>query len=533
MRGRQWWRIPLLVATVLCRAQSAEPIPAAALAAHFDPGQSLRYEFDGIVHASSAHAANVRLNVPEDCSYHLRAVLKFDFDRGGAQSGALSGRVHYQAVRYEGPACAIPPKSELVKSLQNLEAEEVRFDITASGDTRLSKPPAAARCEGVSILLKAAWDLLQVRLSDKAIAPGVGSFPSRRFLYWPDTFVEEMEVAAASMQYRRDVTVAGKPFASLQYKQVFSPADVAAYVETRTEARDFTGTTFVTGSGNVSLLFDRGPGRIVYLHRERTIDDRTMLKYESSAASVPLATFSLAEESTVRWLPEKDSEAWLAELHKFETEPAEEVRAAQSTGGGAEPSLAEMAAASRRNKAGAEPGSKVRPRELADSLDSAPRGFERWQNTYCSGGYCFDLSIAVPEQTHVAEHQDGTVLLLGGSGERTITVAVGPVLDLQYEGLSEEELLQQQAARFVANYLWFAGGSGKKLNFESSSLHDRPAAFSDFTATARDLTPIRGRLALVIGPYGRLAPVVCAYAAAEEAELDAVCQTVTGSLVLH
>jgi hypothetical protein len=64
-------------------------------------------------------------------------------------------------------------------------------------------------------------------------------------------------------------------------------------------------------------------------------------------------------------------------------------------------------------------------------------------------------------------------------------------------------------------------------------VHDRPAAFSDFTSTARDLTPIRGRLVMVIGPYDRLTPVTCSYAAAQQDALDSICQTVAGSIVIH
>ncbi len=501
------WGLLLLLASSLCRAQAS----AAVMAQRFIPGEAIRYEFDGIVHLSTGHVRNVTLNLPEDCSYRLRAVLKFDFDRATAE-GAITGRVHFQGVRYDGPACAIPPKSALTQALRNLEANEINFEINPAGDIRLSKSPAVAKCEGVSVLLKAAWDLLQVRVSDEAIAQGPATFPSRRFLYWPDTFVENMEVAAASMQYKRDATIAGQSYAWLQYKQVFSPADLPAYVQTRTDARDFSGTTFVTGKGTVSLLFDRASQRIAYLHRDRAIDNRMMLKYDSEDA-LPLATYSIEEESTARWLPQENSEAWLAELHKFESEPPAEVeKPFPSTAAKGEPSVADLAAASRR--------AKPEHEEISDSLDLAPRGFERWQNTFCNSGYCFALSIAVPEHTNEVDHTEGTVLLLSGSGERTITVAVGPMLDRQYEGLSKEELLKQQTTRFVADYLWFTGGTVRKLNFESTSLQDRPAAFSDFTATARDLQPIRGRLAIVIGPYGRLAPVTCSYAAAQQQALD-------------
>ena len=131
------------------------------------------------------------------------------------------------------------------------------------------------------------------------------------------------------------------------------------------------------------------------------------------------------------------------------------------------------------------------------------------------------------------ERTDTTVLLLSGSGENTVTVAVGPMLDRQYEGLNEEELLKQQTSRFVANYLWFTGNAGMKVNFESASVKDRPAAFSDFTARGRDLTPIRGRLVMVIGPYGRLVPVTCSYAVAQQRTLGAVCQTVTESVIIR
>jgi hypothetical protein len=227
----------------------------------------------------------------------------------------------------------------------------------------------------------------------------------------------------------------------------------------------------------------------------------------------------------VRWLPEKNSEAWLADLHKFESEPVEtkSVPAKAAEDG---QSLAALAAASRR----ARPPGANEHRDLSELLDRTPHGYERWQNTYCSAGYCFDLSVAVPEQTKVADRTDSTVLLLSGSGERTITVAVGPMLDRQSEGLDEEELLHQQTTRFIANNLWFAGNSGVKLNFERSTVQDRPAAFSDFTATARNLKPIRGRLVMVIGPYGRLTPVSCSYSVEQQEALDAICQTVTASV---
>jgi len=491
-------------------AQTPALASATAMVARFAPGESLRYEFEGIVQMVAGHARDVKVNVPEDCSYRLRAVLKFDFDHASAE-GAVSGRVHFQAIRYEGKECALPRQSALAKSLQNLEANGAKFEINPAGDTRLSSAPTNAECEGVSVLLKAAWDLLQLHLSDKAIAQGPASLSTKRFLFWPDTFVEDMEMTSSSMQYQQDVNVAARPYAWLKYKQVFSPEEMPAYVEPRSRARDFTGTTFVTGKANVSLLFDRAGGRIVYLRRERRIDNRMMLKYDAGETLVPVPTYAIEEEYALRWLPVKDSEAWLAELHKFENDFVEVV-------------------AVRGNQPHAE---THEAESLSDLLDRAPRGFERWERNFCRGAYCFELSVAVPEQTKVVESTDTDVLLLSGSGERTITVAIGPVLDPRRAALNDEELLQQQTSRFIANYLWFAGDSGTKLNFESDRVHDRPAAFSDFTSTARDLTPIRGRLVMVIGPYDRLTTVMCSYAAAQQNALDAICQTVAASVVIR
>src|SRR5258707_898357 len=197
--GLRWEHAIWLLAGALCWGQSAEPASPSAMVVRLTPGESSRYEFEGIVHIASDHPQNVSLNVPEDCSYHLRAVLKFDFDPSSA-TGALGGRVLFQGVRYDGPVCATSEHAALVKALQKLESDGMRFDVNPAGDARIAETPSANEGEGVNLLAKAVWDLLQVHLSDHAVSPASTWFPSRRFLYWPDTFVEDMEVAAASMQ---------------------------------------------------------------------------------------------------------------------------------------------------------------------------------------------------------------------------------------------------------------------------------------------------------------------------------------------
>ncbi|HET9408460.1 MAG TPA: hypothetical protein VFO39_14560 [Candidatus Sulfotelmatobacter sp.] len=488
----------------------AQPPAPRIVAAKFAPGTTARYEFEGQVHISTEHAPNVKLKAPSDCSYQLKAVLKFDFATASAE-GTISGKISFQGVEAQVSQCASASQEQVTSAIRQLEASGSGFQVFPASDVRLTTPSTSDEPEIVSILRKAAWDLLQPRLSDAALAPESSWISSRRFLYWPDTFVEGMEVAGAAMQYARNVEVGKKKYAELEYKQVFSPTDMPAYVEARTRATDFSGTTLVTGRGGVTLLWSSVDQRIVYLHRKRTIDNRLMLKYDEADQPTRIGQLLVEEESTVRWLPEKNADTWLAELHRYESSAYE---------------------VSAEGRAKAREQQVTERRELSDLLDRAPKGFERWKRSFCSGAYCFELSVAVPQGTQVADSTGMTALLLSGSNDQTVMVAVGPLLDKQSLGLTTEELLHQQTLRFVSNQLWFGRGTGDAINFSSGSLHDRPAGSSEFTSTSRDLTPIRGRLVMVIGPFGRLVPVACAHNA-QRGDLDAVCHSVTDSVIIR
>jgi len=516
---RAKWSVGFIALALATVAGSAQNSPGPIIA-KFSPGQSVRYEFDGLVRISTDHAANVKVNGPADCDYRLRAVLKFDFG-AAAKDGALGGSVHFEGAESSAPDCPDEERSRFSAAIHALEGSGTEFQIHPAGDVRLTRPVSAADPEVVNILLKSAWDLLQPRISDAPIAAESHWTASRRFLYWPDTFVENMEVAAASMQYTRNLTLGERSCALMKYKQIFSPTDMPAYVDARSRARDFTGTTYITGHAGVTLLLDRASHRIVYLHRERKISNRLVLKYESGQSSNPLATFAVDEESTLRWLPEPDAQAFLADLSQFESSAS----APGAPTPAPEHSVAAIAAASKKQDGRDES-------ELSTLLYRPPQGFQRWAKGFCSGPYCFNLSLAVPDGTREAQRSETTVLLLGGLGERAITIAVGPILDNQRSGLRADELLQQQTRRFVGNNLWFERGTGELISFSSETLDSRPAIFSDFTSTARDLTPVRGHLVIVVAPYGRLVPVACAYSAAQPG-LDAVCQTVIESLVVH
>jgi len=488
----------------------AQPTAPRIIAAKFTPGTTARYEFEGQVHISTELAPNVKSKAPGDCLYQLKAVLKFNFAAASSE-GTLSGNVFFQGVEAQVPECAGATKEQVTSAVKELEASGSGFQIFPAGDVWLSTPVSSTEPEIVSIVRKAAWDLLQPRLSDRALAPESAWVSSRRFLYWPDTFVEGMDVAGAVMHYDHDVAIGKTNCAQLTYKQVISPSDIPAYIEARTRATDFNGTVLMTGSTGVSLLWSPTDQRVIYLRRQRTIDNRLLLRYEPADQATRIGRFLVEEESTVRWLPEKNAEAWLAELHHFESSAHE---------------VSPRAAVKRSGK------QNVERRELSDLLDRAPKGFERWSRTLCSGVFCFELSVAVPEGTQVADSTDMTALLLSRSDDRAVMVAVGPIFDKQASGLTTEELLHQQTLRFVSNNLWFGRGTGEAINFSNGSLHDRPAGSSDFTSRSRDLTSIRGRLVMVIGPYGRLVPVACAHNA-QRGELDEICQSVTDSVVMR
>jgi hypothetical protein len=481
-----------------------------AFAGQFTPGTSLQYELEALVHVESEHASYVRLTVPSNCSYMLKAVMKLDFTSRSPE-GAIRGKVSFQGVQATIPECSNTSKQRMTGAMNEFVEKGTTFETYPAGDVRLARPFESHEAELASILRKAAWDALQARLTDGAVSAGSSPVSSRRYLYWPDTFVDGMDVAATAMHYARDVQIGNANCALLEYKQVFSPTEVEAFVETRSRASDFTGTTVVAGRSSVSVLWERAAQRMVYLRRKRTIDNRLLLKYVPNEETDNVGRYLVEEESTLRWLPEENSERWLAALHAFESSPDQPV--------------APPAAAVRTRE-------KREGREISDVLDRAPRGFQHWEKSFCNGQLCFELSLAVPENAHIADSGNTTVLLLSGSGQQTVSVAVGPIFDLQCCGLTEDELLQQRTERFIRNNLWFAQGTGEPLNFSSDSLHDRPAGFSDFSSAGRDLKPIRGRLVMVIAPYNRLVPVSCAYDATQPA-LDAVCQTITASMVIR
>lgn len=503
-------RALLAISVVLTAGMSAGQTPAlSGITPKFAPGTSVRYELEALVHVESEHAPNVRLKAPSDCSYTLKTVMQLEFTNVSAE-GTISGKVSFQGLETAIPECANTSKQRMTDAVNGVKEKGMAFEIYPAGDVRLARPFESHEPELASILRKAAWDVLQPRLTDAPVSAGSPWSSSRRYLYWPDTFVEGMEVAATGMHYARNVQIGTANCAILEYKQVFSPEDEEAYVETRSRASDFTGTTVVAGRSSVSLLWEGAAQRVVYLRRKRIIDNRLMLKYVPRDETGNIGRYVVEEESTLRWLPEENSQAWLASLRHFESSADQSVP--QPAGG---------------NRA-----RESESTEISDVLDRTPPGFEHWAKSFCNGPLCFELLLAIPEGAHIADQGNTTVLLLSGSGLHTVTVAVGPIFDLQCCGLTAEELLRQRTERFVRNNLWFASGTGEPLNFSNESLNNRPAGFSDFSSKGRDLKPIRGRLVMLMGPYNRLVPVSCAYAESEP-ELDTLCQTVTTSLVIR
>ena len=201
--ARRLCSLALMMTAAAGWAQTSAP---RIIAAKFTPRTTARYEFEGQVQISTELAPNVKLKAPSDCSYQLKAVLKFDFAEASSE-GTISGKVSFQGVEAQVPECASATKEQVTSAIKELEASGPVFQIFPAGDVQLSTPVSNTEPEITSIVRKAAWDLLQPRLSDGALAPQSAWVSSRRFLYWPDTFVEGMEVAGAAMHYDRDVAI--------------------------------------------------------------------------------------------------------------------------------------------------------------------------------------------------------------------------------------------------------------------------------------------------------------------------------------
>jgi hypothetical protein len=200
--------------------------------------------------------------------------------------------------------------------------------------------------------------------------------------------------------------------------------------------------------------------------------------------------------------------------------------ARSATQDSADGSLAAAAAASLRRKQ--ESGTA----ELT-TLDRAPAGYRRWERSFCEGGFCYDLSIAVPQSTKAAASSARTTLLFGQVSSDTITIAVGPPVECPYPGLTEREQLHRAAMQYLGNPLWFSAGNGKLLLREETVLEDRTAEVIDFETRGRDRSLMRGRVAFVMGPNSTMVGVACAYRLADLERAAQVCRAVADSVKIH
>ncbi len=516
----------MLLLSVPAGAQQSTP-----LTAELRPGEIVNYEYDGDFDFVPQKQTNQFLvhNMPKECSYHVHAVLQVRVE-SGTGAAARRGSVQFRDVQMSGWNCPEGARKRTVAELKDLGSQPAPFEIMPDGEVRLKRAELKQyEAGGIAQLLRAAWDILQTRISHDPIAPAAPR-ASKQFVYWPDTFEDGLKLAVSSISYEGDVTVGGRRCALVRFKQVLAPDELPAYVDERTRAAGFDGVHVIAGSYQVSLLLDRSAQQIVYLKRDREIDNRLVMRYDDPI-EVPVARFSLKEHSTLRLVPERGLDAWLAALHAFEQArspaPAPATGAipaapAEEAGGG---TLAAAAAASRRSQ-------QARRSEVLTTLDRAPAGFKRWVRTFCEGDFCYDVSVSVPNSAEVASGDQHTALQLAPVAGETATIAVGPAIDCPYGGLNAKEQLRRRAAQYLANQLWFAGSPGKALLTEETELDDRTAEIVDFEASGRDLSPLRGSLSFVMGPYSEIVSVACAFKA-ERVRLADVCRTVAESVKIH
>ncbi len=529
-------RLGMLLLFSLCAAaQEAPTAPApAALESHFRPGDVLKYEFEGRFSLTPQRDSEYYRFRPalQGCDYGISARIQVRFSTE-PQEGVLAGSIHYQDIRLNAWACKESVRKELEGRLRRLQAAALPFRINQHGEVRIADPEDETfdHSSGLRMLEKAAVDILQVKVSDRPVSPGATWNPGRRFVYWKDRFEDGLSVAAASMSYQEDVTVAGDTCARLRLRRVFSPEDLPAYLNRSAAQAGYEGTTFVAGTEHLELLFDREQRRMAFVRRTRRLENRLVLRDPELAllGPVPLLTYRIEEDAQVRWIREENPERWLAGLEAFEHSLKRPARAAESTTVGG-PALGDVARAMREEKKERTSPAVPALRIEQEALDRPPAGFRRWEQPYCGEEGCFSVSVALPESAVVSEQGRHGSIFLAQAGGATIYFSIGPPLERRFYGQPDSVALSWQAANYLESELWLASGPGQATASQDTSLDGRPALVTDFLAPRRDFVQMQGRLALVLLPWNKVIPVACGYKQTEHDKLAATCATVVASL---
>ncbi|MFZ0958788.1 MAG: hypothetical protein WAN60_20790 [Candidatus Sulfotelmatobacter sp.] len=545
------------------------------LRAELKPGDVLRYELEAS--ASFLPQADVRgagVKLPwGPCDYSLAAIVTLR-PRAIDKDGNTPVEATYSETRVTSVRCLPVTQEAFEKRLSSVQAEPYLFRVGPHAETGVI-PSGRKRFDywnGAALLRKVTQDLLQTQFSPQPVAPGASWKPRGQFAYAKDSGLRDLELSGADMQFHNLVEIAGKACAWITSKYVFSPLDMQANVlNPQGQPLPGGGNLAVAAVLEISLLLDTTTHRVAWLQRTQSIENRLTLARPLDGAEDgpaddpdsdpsaddpedpeaparmpdlsstraekpgyhPFMTFHFQEDAKARLLPAASSTEWLSALRNFEQSPApgKEAKAAIVKANAPESALARAA------KAG---GVKHATRITVDSetLLATPAGFTRYEKGLCHDAwFCATASLALPGRVEIADDTPLRTVYLARKDDLQVSVAVGPALDRQYRGLTEDEELERHAKYYLSNYVWLAEKPGIGASSSSATLDGYPGSMTNFSATQNDLSNIHGVLGLILTPWGKVVPISCTSAHSSDhgsaAETQTLCEQIITSVSLR
>jgi len=489
------------------QAQSQSSSTSAPLAATLTAGETLRYEIETSTSYSADVLQGYTTTLPlGPCNYSLAAALTLRVGSAGAD-GNLPVKAEYQDLKVTNWSCRELEQKKLEKGLRDFAASNVVYQVGPHGEVGYSHQgrDRFTYMSAVDLLNKVTLDLLQTRLADYPVAAGRSWKPHGQFTYWRDYLLSGLDLSAATMRWKSTPRIAGRDCAWITSKYVFAPTESAPGAITAGGTLRRQPTNVVAGVLDVSLLFDLHDRHIAWLNRSYTVDNHVSVQPEEEDDPEVLM-IRWVEEGKARLIPEKNSIEWMAALKTFESSP--------------EPgSLAGRPTVPKKRSTSAE----------MDTLDFTPKGFTRWDRTFCeSSWYCTEISVALPGDIQIAEDAALQTVYIAKTSGSVITIAIGPTLQRKYQGLTSDEELKKQSEFFLANQLWMMNKPGISLESESTFLDGYPARITTFRGQRRDLVSIQGSLGVLLSPWGESFPITCTLDQHDSDKLKSTCDRILG-----
>ena len=545
------------------------------LRAELKPGDVLRYELEAS--ASFLPQADIRgAGVKQPwgpCDYSLAAIVTLR-PQAVDKDGNTPVEATYSETRVTSVRCLPVTQEAFEKRLSSVQAAPYLFRVGPHAETGVI-PSGQKRFDywnGAALLRKVTQDLLQTQFSPHPVTPGASWKPRGQFAYAKDSGLRDLELSGADMHYRNLVEITGKSCAWVTSKYVFSPLDVQANVfNPQGQPLPGGGNLAVAAVLEISLLLDTATHRVAWLQRTQSIENRLTLARPLDGAEEdpaddpdsdpsaddpaapdaparmpdlsstraekpgyhPFMTFHFQEDAKARLLPAASTTEWLSALRTFEQSPAPgtEIKAAIVRANAPESALAQAA------KAG---GVKRATRIMVDSetLLATPAGFTRYEKGLCHDAwFCATASLALPGRVEIADDTPLRTVYLARKDDLQVSVAVGPALDRQYRGLTEDEELERHAKYYLSNYVWLAEKPGIGASSSSVTIDGYPGSMTNFDATQRGLANMRGVLGLILTPWGKVVPISCTSDHPSDhgsmAEMQTLCEQIITSVSLR